>query len=144
MEENKTQNLNANAAANAHANPEAEGKMAFDFKTKCTKCGLCRTTCPVYTQLFDEAVSPRGKVTLMEKNMLTNHLYICTLCKACEKFCVVPGLNVVNNVMRARAEMVRFGRETGAGKRMIENIRTTGMAFKKPEGRNAEIEVFCC
>jgi len=122
------------------------GKMAFDFTTRCTNCGLCRTTCPAYNIMLDEAVSPRGKNILMKKNMLTNHLYLCTLCKACETFCTVPNVGIVDNIIRARAEMVRFGRETQAGKRMISNIRQHGNAVLPQESkvRGEKTEFYAC
>ncbi len=112
------------------------------FETKCTTCGLCKPTCPAYNVLLDEAVSPRGKVVLMKENVLSNHLYLCTLCKACEVFCSVPGIDVVNNVRKAREEMVRAGKETEAGKRMIDNIRKYGVAVLSPQ--NGRTEIFCC
>jgi Fe-S oxidoreductase len=110
------------------------------FNTKCTTCGLCKPSCPTYNVLFDEAVSPRGKVVLMKNNILSNHLYLCTLCKACETFCTVPGIDVVDNIRKAREEMVKAGKETEAGRRMINNIRTHGFAVVSREmSRNTEI-----
>ena len=125
---------NSKGASRASALPIVQ------FNTKCTTCGLCKPSCPAYNVLFDEAVSPRGKVVLMKNNILSNHLYLCTLCKACEVFCTVPGIDVVNNIRKAREEMVKAGKGTDSGRRMIDNIRRHGFAVVGPEmSRNTEI-----
>ena len=127
---------------------EIKGKKPIDpldlpeLTTNCTLCGLCKPSCPAYNVLFDEAVSPRGKAILLKENIQSNHLYLCSLCKACEKFCTVPGINIVDNVIRAREGMVESGKETEAGKRMIENIKKYGFAIVKPE--QGKLDLFSC
>ena len=63
---------------------------------QCGKCGLCLTACPVYGQMLDEAVSPRGKIQQIrqyaEKNLpasahLNELVHYCLMCQACTANC---------------------------------------------------------
>jgi len=141
MENQNTNTPKSPAPGYPSAPAENRALPLVQFNTGCTTCGLCKPSCPAYNVLLDEAVSPRGKVVLMKNNILSNHLYLCSLCKACEVFCTVPGVDVVDNVRKARAEMVKAGKETEAGKKMIENIRRFGYAVVPSSD---EREVFGC
>lgn len=104
------------------------------LKTKCTLCGFCKHSCPAYNVLIDESVSPRGKAVLLKSKVLSKHLYVCTLCKACEVFCTIPDIDLVSKIRKSREGMVSMGRETEAGKRLIENIRKHGTCVVKSDG----------
>ena len=56
--------------------------MKNDFKhhdkTNCTLCGICKLSCPTYKFFFDEAVSPRGKATMLKKEFPSKYFYLCT------------------------------------------------------------------
>ena len=101
----------------------------YNYKTNCTLCGLCKPTCPAYNVLFDEAISPRGKAVLLKSNALTKHLHVCTLCKACEVFCTVPEIDLVEKIIKAREKMIESGQETAAGRKLIDNIKKYGNAI---------------
>ncbi len=102
-----------------------------DLKTKCTLCGLCKPSCPAFNVLLDEATSPRGKAVLLKSNVLSKHLYLCTLCKACEEFCTIKDIDLVDKIRKAREKMVASGKETEAGRKLIENIRRYGTSVGK-------------
>ena len=112
-------------------------------KTKCTLCGLCKTSCPCYKILLDEAISPRGKATLLKRDFPSKHFYLCTMCKACEKNCILPDIDLMEKIREYRQELVSLGITTEANRRMIENIRQTGNAIGIVE-KGKKIDLFCC
>ena len=74
-------------------NPES--KPGIDTSI-CVRCGNCRVNCPVYDELEDETVSPRGKVVLSDwlfsrrlspRPATAETLSNCLLCLACESAC---------------------------------------------------------
>ena len=113
---------------------EEKQEAGKELKTKCTLCGFCKHSCPAYNVLFDESVSPRGKAVLLKSNVLSKHLHVCTLCKACEVYCTISDIDLVDKVRKARENMIKSGNETEAGKRLIENIRKHGTCVVKSDG----------
>ena len=112
-------------------------------KTKCTLCGLCKTSCPTYKILLDEAISPRGKAVLLKRDFPSKHFYLCTLCKACENSCILSDIDIIEKIRDYRSELVDLGITTEANKRMISNIRRFGNPFGIVE-KGKKIELFCC
>lgn len=81
----------------------------------CVRCGSCRTLCPVYDELEDETISPRGKVALGEwlashrlsgRRATARTFSTCLLCLACEANCPnsVKTESIFLNTRRALAE----------------------------------------
>jgi glycolate oxidase iron-sulfur subunit len=70
--------------------------VIIDDIKECSKCGVCRTVCPVFVEVKHEAMSPRGRISLIEA-MLENGLslserYIdtirtCIKCTRCADVC---------------------------------------------------------
>ena len=112
-------------------------------KTKCTLCGLCRMSCPVYSVLLNEAVSPRGKAMMLKKDMPSQFMYLCTLCKACENACVLKDIDITQKIVEFRKEMVKNGIKTEANERMIDNIRRYGNAIGRIEP-GKKVTLWCC
>ncbi len=62
---------------------------------RCVHCGFCLATCPTYSELADEADSPRGRIVLMksvlegeiELEQALPHVDGCLGCLACESSC---------------------------------------------------------
>jgi glycolate oxidase iron-sulfur subunit len=63
---------------------------------RCVKCGLCLAECPTYQYSFNEAMSPRGRITLIQAlaqgqvkvDRYTHEvLSSCLLCRRCEAMC---------------------------------------------------------
>ncbi len=75
----------------------------------CVQCGSCLTACPVYYVDRDEAVSPRGKLTII-KNALEGSvpqkevekiISYCSLCGGCEDACP-NGIKTIDIMIEAR------------------------------------------
>lgn len=108
---------------------------------KCIKCGLCKSRCPVFKTLYEEANSPRGRATLLEEGVYDKIVFQCNLCKACEDKCPLK-LKIWEAVRKSREVLVLEGKELKENKEMIKNIRETGNPFgKNPE--KAE-KLYCC
>lgn len=63
---------------------------------KCSKCGQCRSVCPVFLALKNEVYSPRGRFITLNNCYLNsvkpekyffNNLDICLNCNLCKRFC---------------------------------------------------------
>lgn len=68
----------------------------YDDLYNCSRCGSCTAYCPVYKNTKDEAVAPRGKLSLIEAisqgkmeftDKLSEKIYTCTLCNYCNSEC---------------------------------------------------------
>ncbi len=77
---------------------------------KCCRCGQCRTVCPTFSELRDEANSPRGRVTTVAATIeqrlaasrdLEQAITQCTLCLACSKECP-SGVELTDVYLAAR------------------------------------------
>lgn len=64
----------------------------------CVKCGLCRSVCPVFSELRQETFVARGHISLLnefikgnfdfnEKDKSKDYLYKCLLCTTCVEAC---------------------------------------------------------
>jgi len=118
-------------------------ELRMTDRTKCTLCGICKFSCPTYKIFLDEAVSPRGKATMLKKGFPSKYFYLCTLCKACEETCILKDIDIVEKIRDFRKDLVDLGITTEANKAMIENIRQYGNPFGKVEP-GKKITLFCC
>lgn len=100
---------------------------------KCTQCGLCKTSCPVYRVLLKETVSPRGIITLLKEEVYDEIIYACTLCKECEKNCPV-GIKI--DLEEGRKKAVNNGLKTLANKHFMENLEKHKNPFGKVEKKD--------
>ena len=112
--------------------------MNADYE-KCSECGLCKANCPVYRALLDESVSARGKAKLMKGKIESEIFFVCTLCKACKQLCPA---NLDLDFEGEREKLISKKQETGANRRMIENIRKYGNPFGKAGEKPKELH--CC
>ncbi|RMD45806.1 (Fe-S)-binding protein [Candidatus Pacearchaeota archaeon] len=67
----------------------------------CTRCGMCKSLCPVFKVLLDESVSPRGHAILLSNKILDKIVFKCTLCRACEDKCPA-NIKICEAILRAR------------------------------------------
>jgi glycolate oxidase iron-sulfur subunit len=79
---------------------------------KCSKCGKCRSVCPVFTETNDECMVARGRITLAEALInddldysarYLRSLKSCIRCMRCVEACP-SGVDVVEIVRSMRAE----------------------------------------
>ena len=61
---------------------------------KCSKCGLCKSVCPIYLATKNEMYLPRGRFIILNSlfnnkpsNEFLNNLDICLHCNLCKDFC---------------------------------------------------------
>jgi glycolate oxidase iron-sulfur subunit len=82
---------------------------------KCTKCGFCMSSCPVYQEEKVESSVARGKIMLVRSllagelevtNEMVKQLNRCTLCMTCAQNCPA-GTQVPSLVTAARADKVK-------------------------------------
>lgn len=70
-----------------------------DYKkeiSKCSKCGLCQTVCPIYKKTLNECDGARGKIAMLEgvlngilkvNDTMISYLRKCEGCNLCEAAC---------------------------------------------------------
>ena len=103
---------------------------------------MCKSLCPVFKILREEAVSPRGHTIILTEKIINETLYQCTLCKACEEKCPLD-LKICEAITKAREALVMQGKETDNNKEMIKNIRETGNPFGKDKTPK-DGKLYCC
>ena len=61
---------------------------------KCSKCGLCKSVCPIYIATKNEMYLPRGRFIILNSlfnkkpsNEFTKNLDVCLHCNLCKDFC---------------------------------------------------------
>ena len=118
-----------------------------DVKTpsfeSCKVCGMCRSRCLVFKNLFSESVSPRGKCILHDRDVLSDVFYKCTLCQACERVCPI-GVKITDLIRESREKLIESGRSMKANEIMIGNIRRYGNPFGEVEEGVIPKKLYCC
>lgn len=112
--------------------------------SKCIKCGMCKSLCPVFKTLREEAVSPRGKAILLSEKTLDKIVFKCNLCGACEKKCPL-NLKICDSIKKAREALVLKNKGLKSNEEMIKNIRKEGNPFgsEKDLEKNKD-KLYCC
>lgn len=109
----------------------------------CVKCGMCKSLCPVFKILREEAYSPRGHAILLNEKIIEKIVFECNLCKACEEKCPL-NLKICDAIKKAREVLVLKGKELSQNKEMIENIRKTGNPFGNAKDLDKKDKLYCC
>lgn len=77
---------------------------------ECSKCGICRSVCPIFLAVNDEVISPRGKISLVEAFLeekikdierYADIVRSCIKCTRCSNVCPV-GVRVEKIIQWAR------------------------------------------
>ncbi len=92
--------------------------VIYDDLLKCNRCGYCQTDCPVYKATGVEIVAARGhhayfrdviEGRLPFTKEAREHIYNCTLCKACVSPCM-PSVPTDKIIVQARNAFIKkFG-----------------------------------
>jgi glycolate oxidase iron-sulfur subunit len=84
--------------------------MLIDEVNECSKCGICRSVCPVFLEINDEVMSPRGRISLIEallegelshSERYVDTIQSCIGCTRCSSVCP-SGISVERIVQSAR------------------------------------------
>lgn len=84
--------------------------MLLDEIKECSKCGICRSVCPIFQELNYEVMSPRGRISLIEANLegkipnsdrYIDTIRTCIKCMRCSSVCP-SGVRVEKIVQSAR------------------------------------------
>jgi glycolate oxidase iron-sulfur subunit len=87
--------------------------------SKCVKCGSCKAHCPTYEEGLSEAVTARGRLTLLRGFMsgllgpsplLNDRIFSCILCGACESLCPAH-VDITGSIYRGRSLLRGSDRE---------------------------------
>ncbi len=113
-----------------------------DILGPCVKCGMCKSLCPVFKVLKEEAVSPRGKAIVLSDRVIDKIVFQCTLCKACEKKCPL-NIKVCDAIRKSREILVLKGKELPGNQEMMENIRKSGNPFGDYSHLDKD-KLYCC
>ena len=74
----------------------AELKDYIKEISKCSKCGLCQTVCPIYKKTLNECDGARGKIAMLEgvlngainiNDKMLSYFKKCEGCDFCEAAC---------------------------------------------------------
>ncbi len=92
---------------------------------KCVRCGRCRTVCPVFAEVKNETVAPRGHVFMVQMlrdgvvkpdSKVYEHLSKCLLCETCSTFCP-SGIDI--HELNAAARSFITENQSNPGKRLV-------------------------
>lgn len=87
----------------------------------CVRCGVCKSTCPVFNHSGLEPDSPRGRMRLLwalynghikYTETLYKRIFACVLCGDCTRHCN-PGIDLNEVFYHARALLSRHNKKTG-------------------------------
>lgn len=117
------------------------GEECIAILEKCIKCGMCKSLCPVFKVLKEEEISPRGHSISLNNKKITEAVFQCTLCKACEQKCPL-NLKICDAIKLARESINVSGKELKSNKEMMKNIRKNGNPFGK--GKIDPDKLYCC
>ena len=90
-------------------------KSLIDFKEeihKCSKCGICQSSCPIYEITGNDCTVSRGffvmlngvlKGDLKMSKTINRYLDLCLKCGACVKSCP-SGIDAVDVIISAKSE----------------------------------------
>lgn len=92
---------------------------------KCVRCGKCRSVCPVFAEVRNETVAPRGHVFMVQmlrdgkvqpEQAVYDHLSSCLMCETCSVNCP-SGIDI--HELNAAARSHIYEQNPSAGKELI-------------------------
>lgn len=104
---------------------------------KCVRCGKCRSVCPVFAEIGNETVAPRGHVFMVQMlrdgkvepdQEVYDHLANCLMCETCSVNCP-SGIDI--HELNAAARSYIYDHNPTAGKELIFDTLWTNPALLK-------------
>jgi len=112
--------------------------MLTDKVKECSKCGICRSVCPVFLEIRDEVMSPRGRISLLEAllegGLSYSERYVdtirsCIKCTRCSSVCP-SGISVERIIQSARDLLAENVGIPDAAKGIFRSILLDSAAFR--------------
>jgi len=112
--------------------------MLIDEVKECSKCGICRSVCPVFLEINDEVMSPRGRVSLVEAllegGLSQSERYVdtirsCIRCMRCSSVCP-SGISVERIVQSARNLLAENMGIPDAAKEVFRSVLVDPTTFR--------------
>ncbi|MCX8163983.1 MAG: (Fe-S)-binding protein [Aquificaceae bacterium] len=125
-------------------------ELSLDLTQKCVKCGLCKSVCPTYPYIEEEAGYARGRLVLAEMvakgelpltQEVSQQWDQCAMCRRCEWICPngVEYKEVLVHVKNKQRESLGQGVVKSLGLKALELMQTrAGRALIKLTGKVME------
>lgn len=106
---------------------------------KCSRCGMCLATCPLYAVTKNESNVARGKLALLDGLMLemfenpdgvSEQLNRCLLCGSCATICP-RGVNILEIFLKARAIIAAYKGMSPLKKIMFQRLLSNPNLFNR-------------
>jgi Fe-S oxidoreductase/FAD/FMN-containing dehydrogenase len=131
--------------------PEEREALLLDWNDHvytCIKCGTCRDTCPVFTELKWQSSSPKGKMGYTKDflsyrvevdDFMYNRYFQCTLCGKCKEVCQadIPVCDILEHIRLRLHEMGHDRME--AHDMLLQSIEANGNPFGDPREKRMEL-----
>jgi glycolate oxidase iron-sulfur subunit len=120
--------------------------MLIDEVKECSKCGKCRSVCPIFLRLKDEVMSPRGRISLIEAMLrggLTDSskyldtVRFCLRCSRCSGVCP-SGIEAEGIVQSARELLAEKTGIPDAAKEVFRSLLFDPKGFRDALVKAAE------
>ncbi len=108
-----------------------------DQLMKCVRCGKCRSVCPVFAEIGNETVAPRGHVFMVQMlkdgkvnpdQQVYDHLSNCLMCETCTVNCP-SGIDI--HELNAAARSYVYNKNPNLAKEMIFDTMWTNPTLLK-------------
>ncbi len=108
----------------------AQVRKLEDQLSRCMRCGMCQSVCPLFEQTGREADVARGKLALLSGLMakmfddpqgVSDRLNKCLLCGSCAARCP-SGVEVLDIFIRARAILAEYSGLSGSKKLVLRQV----------------------
>jgi glycolate oxidase iron-sulfur subunit len=106
---------------------------------RCSRCGKCRSVCPVFAESLVESQVARGKIALAEaalderldvSRVLSDRMTLCLNCKSCVANCPAE-VRADEIVLAARDHLHEKGKNPFLKHAFIDNVWTKGRVFAR-------------
>ena len=129
-----------------HGNPFLKEEYCEQI-LKCSECGFCQATCPLFLVTLRPAYNTRGKMMVLKEVLdgtlalsqdLAETFYACTACQACTCFCP-SGVKAHEIIEEVRKELYEQGCAPLSLLALRDSISKTGNVFGSDREQGVDI-----